>query len=157
VAEGLVRALAEAEVVGAGEELRGAVYPPRSQQLLRPQHAERLVQLRANAVLPAVAAGEGEIGHVGALLQRQRGQQLRILVVGVRADHQHALGGAEAAEREPQRRRAAILADPLLGRERTGGRRKQHERAQPRRGVRSDGHGLSLGDARRAHKRLLHG
>ena len=58
--ERLLDAEREAEVDRAREVLLGAVEAMDRQQLLGPQHAERLEELRADLVLPAVAARRGD-------------------------------------------------------------------------------------------------
>ena len=74
----------EAEVDRAGEVLLGAVEPVDGQQLLGAQHAERLEDLRADLVLPAVAARRGhERGPHAAAVAHHR-QQRVVLVVGMR-------------------------------------------------------------------------
>ena len=80
----LLRAEREAEIDGAREVLLGAVPAMRRQQLLGPQDADRVEQLRADLVLPAVAARRGDERDAHpepARVQRQHGV---VLVVGVR-------------------------------------------------------------------------
>ena len=96
---GVVDGLGVAEVVGPREELAGAIDPPRGQQLFGAQHAEAVAELGADEVLPALAPIEREIGGVRAFAPRQEGDQLRVLVVRVRADDQDALGVPETPQR----------------------------------------------------------
>ncbi len=53
--ERFVRAFREAEINGTGEELFAAVDPPGREKLLGTDRAERLAELRAQEVLPAIA------------------------------------------------------------------------------------------------------
>jgi hypothetical protein len=111
VTEGLLGALGEAEVVGAGEELPPAVDAPGGEQLLGADDAERLPQLVADQVLPPVAAGEREVGRLDAAAARQPGDEVGVLVVRVRGDHQHPRGGAELLDPLAQCGRAALLRE----------------------------------------------
>jgi hypothetical protein len=85
---GLLQRLGVAEVVGAGKELPRAVEPPGGQQLLGPDQAERLTQLRPDEVLPALTAVEGQVRGLGPHAAHQHGEELGVLVVGVGADHE---------------------------------------------------------------------
>ena len=83
--EGFIGGLDETEIDGAGEELLGAVDPARGQQFLRADQPQQVALLRSDEVLPALAAGGGEIGgaHVPAAGEvRQHGG---VFVVRVRA------------------------------------------------------------------------
>jgi hypothetical protein len=57
--------------------------------------------------LAAFAAGEGEVRRLRAHAAREQDQQLRVFVVGVRADHQNAFVAAELPQRARQRSDAA--------------------------------------------------
>jgi hypothetical protein len=107
--ERLVGILREPEVVGPREELLCAIEPARREQLLAADRAERFAELVADEVLPTVAAREREVRHVHLVPAREPGEELRVLVVGVRADHEHARGGGEPAHQLVQRHRAARL------------------------------------------------
>ena len=83
-----------------------AVVPARGQKFLRTQHAEQRALLRAEQVLPALAARAGEIA--GAQFQSARAVREHgiVLVVGVRADHQHAAQHVQFRQRVSNGRRA---------------------------------------------------
>ena len=82
--------LREAEVNGAGEELLAAVEPAGGEKLLGPDDAELLEDLRTDHILPAVAPCKGEIGCAVAAAARKVGDELGVLVVGVRRHVQDA-------------------------------------------------------------------
>ena len=86
---GLRGGLGEAEIDGAGEKLLGAVDLARRQQFLRADHAQLRALLRADQVLPALAARERKVRRAHVAAAREIGQHARALVVGVRRDHQH--------------------------------------------------------------------
>jgi hypothetical protein len=88
---GFVERLGEAEIVRPGEELSCSVQAPGRQQLLGPQQPERLAQFGPDGVLSAFAPIERQIGGLGALTSDQHGEQLGVLVVGVRPDDEYAL------------------------------------------------------------------
>ena len=81
--ERLFDAEREAEVDGAGEVLLRAVEAVERGELLGPQHAERLEDLRADLVLAAVAAGRRRQRGAIALPAVQHHQQAVVLVVGM--------------------------------------------------------------------------
>src|SRR5437667_11671431 len=56
-----------------------------------------LAELGAEQVLSAVAAGEREIGRPVSAAAREVGDDLRVLVVGMGGDVEHAAHGGEAA------------------------------------------------------------
>ncbi len=85
------------------------VEPARGEQLLRPDRAEALAELVADQVLPAVAAREREVGHVHLTPAREPREQLRVLVVRMRTDDEHAAGDGEPAHQLVQCGRAAFL------------------------------------------------
>ena len=109
VPERLLRVLRVPEIVRPGEELLGTIHTPRGEQLLGADRAERLAQLVADLVLPAVAAREGEIGAVHLTSAREPGKQRRVLIVRVCPHHEHATGDREAAHELVQCDRAAFL------------------------------------------------
>ena len=90
VLPGLVQRLGVPEIVGAGEILPRAVEPPGGQQLLGPDQAERLPQLRADEVLSPLAAVDGQVRGLGPHAPDEYRQQLGVLVVRMGPDHQHA-------------------------------------------------------------------
>ena len=98
-AQRLLGVLRVAEILRASEVLPPAVQPARREQLLRARHAERLAELGPEQVLPAVAAGEREIGRPVSAVARQVGDDLRVLVVRMGGDVEHAAHGGEAAQR----------------------------------------------------------
>src|SRR5947207_15594575 len=67
----LVGGLRESKVVLSSEILMRAVNPPRREQLLRPDNAERFAELVANEILSAIAARERHIGCLDALAPRE--------------------------------------------------------------------------------------
>ena len=85
----------ESEVVGASEELSRAIGAARRHQLFGTNHAQRFTELIADRILSTVTAREREIRRVGVRATCQPAEQLRVFVVGVRADHEHARGGAQ--------------------------------------------------------------
>ncbi|CAA9358191.1 MAG: hypothetical protein AVDCRST_MAG40-3304 [uncultured Gemmatimonadaceae bacterium] len=124
VPERLVGALRVAEVVGPREVLPRPVHPPRGEQLLGAHDAERLAQLVADQVLPAVAAREREVGDVGVAPAREERDEPGVLVVRVRRHHQHPRRDAEPRDRLRDGRRAAgggrLLRGERGGEEREG-------------------------------------
>ena len=119
-----LRAERVAEVHGSGEVLLGAVELVRRQQLFGAQDAERIEQLRADLVLPAVAARRRHQRHAHAQAPRVPGQHRVVLVVGMRRGLHQRADGVELAQRHGQAGRArevadrgdAILRRPLLSR-----------------------------------------
>ena len=101
--------LRESEVERAREELLGAVDAPCRQQLLGANHTQRFAELVADQILPAVAAREGEIRRLDVSSAGEPRDEKRVLVVGMRTDHQHARVDAERLHGFPQRNRAALL------------------------------------------------
>ncbi len=97
----------EPEVVGAAEVLPGAVQVARGEQLLGTDDAETRPELGPDEVLSAFATAEGEVRRLRAQPARQQDEQLRVLVIGVGADHQDALVRAELLQQVRQRRDAA--------------------------------------------------
>ncbi len=97
-AQRLLGVLRVAEVLRAGEVLPPAVQPARGEQLLGARHAEQLAELGAEQILPAVAAGEREIGRPISAAASQVGDGLRVLVVRMGGDVEHAARGGEAAQ-----------------------------------------------------------
>ena len=102
-AQRLVERSREAEVVGAREILARAVDPPRAQQFLRPDQTERNAEVAADQVLTTFAAGQRQVGHLGAHLPRDDGQESVVLVVRVRADDEHPLVHRETLQQPIER------------------------------------------------------
>src|SRR4051812_34263828 len=65
----------EAEIYGASEKLPAAIEPACCEQFLRARDAELFVKLRANFVLPAVAARQRKIGGAIAATAREISEQ----------------------------------------------------------------------------------
>ena len=105
----LLGSLRKAEVVGPGEELSPAIDAPGGEELLRADHAQECAELVADEVLAAVAAGEREVARLDVLAAREPRDHLRVLVVRVRADHQHARRDIEAGDGLSQCDCAALL------------------------------------------------
>ena len=100
--------LGESEIERAREVLAAAVDAARGEQLFGADHSERRAELVADQILSAVAAREREIRRLDVPRLGEIGDELRVLVIRMRADHQHARRGAEALRpaRPTQRRRA---------------------------------------------------
>ena len=101
--ERLVDAEREAEVDRAGEVLLGAVEAVQRGELLGPQHAERLEDLGADLVLPAVAARRRRERGAIALAAIEHHQQPVVLIVGMRGRHHEDAGVAQVTQREAKR------------------------------------------------------
>src|ERR1041384_8706462 len=95
-ARGLLQRLGEPEVELAAEILPGAVERARAEQLLTADEPELFAQLGPDQVLPALSPGKGEVRRLGPLAPNQDGQELGVLVVGGRGDHQQPLGVGDA-------------------------------------------------------------
>ena len=100
-----------AEVDRAREVLLGAVEPMQRGQLLGPQHAERLEQLRADLVLSAVAARRRRERRAIALPAIEHHEQPVVLVVGMRGGHHVDAGVGQVAQRQAERDVALLLVD----------------------------------------------
>src|SRR3989440_8938898 len=120
------------EVVRPGEELAGPVDAASGEQLLRTDHAQLRTELRADQVLAALAPAERQIGHLRPQPPREQRHEIRVLVVGVRADHQDPLGRPELAQGIRQRRDAAGAGRAVLPQGRADGAEKDSE-ASPER------------------------
>ena len=103
----LLVVLGIAEVVRAREILPAPVQAPGGEQLLGAGHAQLLAELGADQVLAAVAAREREIRRPVSATAREVGDELRVLVVRMRRDVEHAAHRGEAAQ---------LLADGGAGR-----------------------------------------
>ena len=108
--ERLFDAEREAEVDRAREVLLGAVELVRRQQLLGAQHRQRLEQLGADLVLPALAARRRDERRAEALAVREVRQHRVVLVVRMRRRHHEVADGVELAQRELERRRRRCSA-----------------------------------------------
>ena len=101
-AERFVGRFREAEVVGAREELPSPVQLARRQQLFGANDPQLRPQLGADQILPALAAGQREVGRLHPHAARQQHEQLGVFIVGMGADHQDALVAAQLSERARQ-------------------------------------------------------
>ena len=90
--------LGKAEVNRAGEELPAAVQPPRREQFLRARHAQLFAKLGAEHVLSAIAAREREVGRAVVPAAREVGDELRVFIVRMRGDVEHAAHLIEGAQ-----------------------------------------------------------
>ena len=88
----------ESKIDRAGEELPATVESSGHEQFLGAGHAELFVKLGSDFILPAVAAGHREVSHPVAAAAGKIGDQLGVLVVGVRSDVQHRGDGIEALQ-----------------------------------------------------------
>ena len=120
-AERLLGRLREAEVVCAREELLRAIELARGEQLLGPDDAELGAKLGADQVLASLAARQGQVRCLRTHAAGQQDEQLRVLIVGMRPDHEDALVAAELAERGGQSRDAAGACGSQLGDPGNGG------------------------------------
>jgi hypothetical protein len=116
--------LGEPEVQRPREELAAAVDAPRGQQLLRADQAELLAELRAEHVLPAVPARQRQVRRAVPAPAGQVRDELRVLVVGVRRDVEHASHLAELLQ-VLQDLLPPILRLPAPRREHGTGHRRQ--------------------------------
>ena len=99
--------LGVAEIERAREELAGAVELASGEELLGADDAELGAELLADEVLAALTPRERQVGGLDAHATGQQREELRVLVVGVGADHEHALVRAQLAQGARQRRDAA--------------------------------------------------
>ncbi len=149
----LVGALREPKIVGAGEELLGPVHPSSRQQFFCANDPQRLKELGAEPILPAVATGHGQVGRPGEDTTPQIGQQGVVLVVGVGSDMEHARIDGQPVDRlrEAGGRRPPGVAPRICprtlracrGRER-GGRGCPQQDARDRR-ARERAGGMAIG------------
>src|SRR5206468_10579715 len=89
--------------------LMAPVDPTRPEQLFRTNGTERFTQLVADEILTAVATGEREIRRHDLAAAREPRDKLRVLVGGMRGDHEDACVDAEAANELPERGGAGLL------------------------------------------------
>ena len=93
--------LREAVVVGAGEELAAAVEPTGGEEFLGADQADRLLELRPDTVLSALAAGQREVGDVGALAEGEGARTEVFSSSGCAAIMRTRGVGAQPAQRSP--------------------------------------------------------
>ena len=125
--ERFVSGLRVPEVVGAREELAGPVELSGRQELFGTNNPELGAELGADQVLAAFAACQREIRGLRAQASRQEHEQLRVLVIGVRADHEDTLVAAELSQRGGQRGDAAGAGRGHLSPRHTDGAEAQQE------------------------------
>ena len=109
--ECLVDGERKAEVHRAGEILLRAVEAVQRRELLGPQHAERLEDLRADLVLAAVAPGGRRQRGAKSQPAVQHHQQAVVLVVGMSGRVHEDAGVAEVPERQAQRDVALVVVE----------------------------------------------
>lgn len=109
VLERVVGISREAEVVCARiEELR-AVHTSRGKRFLRSHGAQRRADLGAENVLSRFAARERQVPRLDTAAAREPRDERRVLVIGMRAEHEHARRNPESVHEKVQLRRAAFL------------------------------------------------
>src|SRR4029450_10818770 len=137
--ERLAIVLGVSEVTRAREELLASVEATCGEQLLGARYPERLAELRAEEVLAAIATREGQIGGSIATAPRQVRDDMRVLVVGMRRDIEHAAERAEALQLvendEPLRRLAGGTVRGPAHQQAYGESDQPEDRAQPRGGL----------------------
>ena len=106
---GFVAPLREAEVECAREELLAAVQTTGLQQLLGADDAERIEQLAADDVLPALAAIERQIRDARVIAAGCARQKRRVFIVGMRAGVQHAGRRLQSLQQLHQAGRAGVV------------------------------------------------
>ena len=112
--------LRESEIVRAREELLAVIDPARGQQFLGADDAQLFAQLRADQILPAVAARQRKIGGVVKRAVRPIGDQAGVLVVRMRGDVKRASEHIQFLQREPDFRRVHRPAAHQPHRQRAG-------------------------------------
>ena len=95
VAQRVLAALGEPEVVERPVEHLAPVEPPGVEALPRPHDAEGLGALGPTPVLPALPTGGRPVDGAGGVPSGHVGDQAAVLVVGVRAEVQHRAGVRE--------------------------------------------------------------
>ncbi len=128
--ERLVSALGETIVESAREELICTVQSTSRLELPRTNDAETFAQLGPDDVLPAVSAGQGEIGRLGAHPPGESGQKAGVLVIRMRSDHENSLHAVELTQRESYLDDATALGSDL-GRKRRSRKQADHPYQRP--------------------------
>ena len=152
---GVHEGLAEAEVIGAGEELLCAIHTTRGEQFLGPEDPQRFTQFIADEVLSTFAASEREVPGLCSFAPTEEDQELGVLVVGVGADQQDPL----VVPQHPQLLQQHRKPPGGGGLERTadlcgeGGGKEQDDQGQH--AGTADHQGLHIGSARKI-ARLVH-
>src|SRR5205823_11015391 len=125
-AECFFGSLGESKIVGAREELSRAVQLTSREQLFRADDAELGAKLRADQILPAFAAAQGQVCRLRAHPAREQDQELGVFVVRVRADHEDAFVAAELPQDGRQSRDAAGAGGGQLSPRDPGDAKGQH-------------------------------
>ena len=73
------------------------VHAPGRQEFLRADDAQRIADLRADEVLPALTARQRKVRRAHAASLGEIGDELGVFVVGMRRDVEHAAALAEGA------------------------------------------------------------
>jgi hypothetical protein len=102
--EGLFLAERVTEIDRAREVLLSAVEAVRGEQLLGPQNTQRVEQLGADFVLPAVSARRRHERHARAHMPRIQRQHSVVLIVRMRRRQHDRAGVPELTQRERQTR-----------------------------------------------------
>src|SRR5204862_5957496 len=110
----LLQPFREAVVDHAGEVLPvDAVVLVRAQELLGPNQAQRIEQLRADRVVARLAARQREQRYTRTIAAAEHRQHAALFVVGVRGRVEHARGGAQLEQLLPGAGGAPILRQRL--------------------------------------------
>ena len=125
----------------------GAVDAAGGEQFLGADHAELGAQLRADQVLAAVPAREGQVGGAQVAAPGQGGEHGGVLVVGVGGHIEHAAHGLQAVQLLQQVRR---VPDRRLGLE-----ARQGEQAQGQQEAAAQAHGWWLREGAAGHMRRI--
>ena len=126
-AECFVRRLRVSKVVGAREKLPRAVQLTRREQLFGADDAELRPELRSDQILPPFSPAQRQVRRLRAHAAGEQDQELGVLVVGMRADHEHAFVAAELPQQTRQCNNAAGAGWRQLPARDTGGAEAQEE------------------------------
>ena len=96
--EGFAVVLGVPEIDRAGEELPAAIDAAGGEQLLGADDPQLFAEFGAEHVLSAVAARQRQIGGAVVAAAREVGDQLRVLIVGMRRDVEDAAQFAKTAQ-----------------------------------------------------------
>src|SRR5258708_19128774 len=119
VPQRLLCGLRETKIERAREELPATIETSRREQLLRADHAEHYAQLVANEILPTVAARQREVSRLDLPASREPRDELRVLVVRMCRDHEHARRDIEPGDGLAQDDCAALLSKQEARREKS--------------------------------------
>ncbi len=104
--QGFLRRGGESEIDGTREVLLAAIVAPGRQQFLRAQCAEERTLFGTEQVLAALAARAREIAGTQFQPARAVSQHRVVLIVGMRADQQHAAEHVQLRQRVANGRRS---------------------------------------------------